>query len=74
MGLIKNTSDIVYNLTKAQELRQKRENEKRLEQDLKNDVKFIKGVGPERVKSLNKLGIYTLEDLRKYLKKNILKY
>ena len=34
--------------------------------DLKNDVKFIKGVGPERVKSLNKLGIYTLEDLITY--------
>lgn len=41
MGLIKNTSDIVYNLTKAQELRQKKENDKRLEQELKNDVKRL---------------------------------
>ena len=34
--------------------------------DLLKDVKYIKGVGPERVKSLNKLGIYTLEDLITY--------
>ena len=34
--------------------------------DLKNDVKYIKGVGPSRVKSLNKLNIYTLEDLITY--------
>ena len=34
--------------------------------DLLKDVKFIKGVGPERVKSLNKLGIFTLEDLITY--------
>lgn len=34
--------------------------------DLKNDVKYIKGVGPARAKSLNKLGIYTLEDLITY--------
>lgn len=34
--------------------------------DLKNDVKYVKGVGPSRVKSLNKLGIYTLEDLITY--------
>ena len=34
--------------------------------DLKNDVKYIKGVGPQRVKNLNKLGIYTLEDLITY--------
>ena len=34
--------------------------------DLKNDVKYIKGVGPERVKHLNKLGIFTLEDLITY--------
>lgn len=31
--------------------------------DLKNDVKFVKGVGPNRVVLLNKLGIYTLQDL-----------
>ena len=34
--------------------------------DLLKDVKFIKGVGPERVKNLNKLGIFTLEDLITY--------
>lgn len=34
--------------------------------DLKNNVKFVKGVGPQRVKSLNKLGIFTLEDLITY--------
>ncbi len=34
--------------------------------DLKEDVKFVKGVGPARVKSLNKLGIFTLEDLITY--------
>ena len=32
--------------------------------DLKNDVKYVKGVGPNRVVLLNKLGIYTLEDLK----------
>ena len=34
--------------------------------NLKNDVKYVKGVGPQKVKSLNKLGIYTLEDLITY--------
>ncbi len=34
--------------------------------DLKKDVKYVKGVGPSRVKSLNKLGIYTLGDLVTY--------
>ena len=34
--------------------------------DLKNDVKFIKGVGPNRVKLLNRLGIFTLQDLITY--------
>ncbi|MBO5349129.1 MAG: ATP-dependent DNA helicase RecG [Clostridia bacterium] len=34
--------------------------------DLKNDVKYIKGVGPNRVQSLNKLGIFTLNDLITY--------
>ena len=33
---------------------------------LKKDVKYIKGVGPNRVKILNKLGIYTLNDLITY--------
>ena len=34
--------------------------------DLKQSVQFIKGVGPSRVKLLNLLGIYTVEDLIKY--------
>ena len=34
--------------------------------ELKDDVKFVKGVGPNRVKLLNKLNIYTLEDLITY--------
>ncbi len=34
--------------------------------DLKKEVQFIKGVGPNRVKLLNKLGIYVLEDLITY--------
>ena len=34
--------------------------------DLENDVKFVKGVGPNRVLLLNKLGIYTLNDLITY--------
>ena len=34
--------------------------------DFKKDIQFIKGVGPSRVKLLNKLGIYTLEDLITY--------
>ena len=35
--------------------------------DLNKDVKFIKGVGPNRVKLLNKIGIYTLKDLITYV-------
>lgn len=34
--------------------------------DLNQDVKYIKGVGPNRVVLLNKLGIYTLKDLITY--------
>ena len=34
--------------------------------DLNNDVKYVKGVGPNRVVLLNKLGIYTLKDLITY--------
>ena len=34
--------------------------------DLKKDVKYIKGVGPNRVQLLNRLGIFTLEDLITY--------
>ena len=34
--------------------------------NLSDDVKFVKGVGPNRVKLLNKLNIYNLEDLITY--------
>lgn len=34
--------------------------------NFEEDVKFIKGVGPNRVKLLNKLGIFTLKDLITY--------
>ena len=34
--------------------------------DLEKDVKFVKGVGPNRVVLLNKLGIFTLKDLIEY--------
>ena len=34
--------------------------------DLKKDVKYVKTVGPNRVKLLNKLNIYTLKDLIEY--------
>lgn len=34
--------------------------------DLKKDVKYIKGVGPNRVSLLNRIGIFTLEDLITY--------
>ncbi len=35
-------------------------------QELEKDVKYVKGVGPNRVQLLNKLGIYTLKDLITY--------
>ena len=34
--------------------------------DLKREVQYVKGVGPKRAKALNKLGIFTLEDLITY--------
>ena len=34
--------------------------------DLNKDVKYVKTVGPSRVKLLNKLKIYTLKDLIEY--------
>ena len=34
--------------------------------DLLKDAKYIKGVGPNRIKQLNSLGIYTLEDVISY--------
>ena len=33
---------------------------------LEDSVQFVKGVGEQRAKSLNKLGIYTVEDLITY--------
>lgn len=38
--------------------------------DLNKDVKYIKGVGPNRVQLLNKLGIFTLKDLITYYPRN----
>jgi len=38
--------------------------------DLKKEVQFVKGVGPNRVKLLNKLNIYTLGDLITYFPRN----
>ena len=38
--------------------------------DLDKDVKYVKGVGPNRVELLNKLGIYTLKDLITYYPRN----
>ena len=34
--------------------------------DLKQSVQYIKGVGPNRVKLFNLLGVYTVEDLINY--------
>ena len=34
--------------------------------DLKQNVQYVKGVGPAKVALLNNLGIYTLEDLITY--------
>ena len=38
--------------------------------DFKKDVKYIKGVGPNRAELLNKLGIFTLQDLITYYPRN----
>ena len=38
--------------------------------NLNQDVKYVKGVGPNKVKLLNKLGIYTLKDLITYYPRN----
>ena len=38
--------------------------------DLNKKVQFVKGVGPNRVKLLNKLNIYTLKDLITYFPRN----
>ena len=34
--------------------------------DLTEDVKYVKGVGPNRVTLLNKIGIFTIKDLITY--------
>ena len=31
--------------------------------DLSTDIQYIKGVGEQRAKALNRLGIFTLQDL-----------
>ena len=38
--------------------------------DLNKEVQFVKGVGPNRVKLLNKLNIYSLKDLITYFPRN----
>ena len=38
--------------------------------ELKDNVKYVKGVGEARAKSLNKLGIFTVEDLITYYPRN----
>ena len=38
--------------------------------DLNKDVKFVKNVGPNRIKLLNKLNIFTLKDLITYFPRN----
>ena len=43
-----------------------KEREYRKNDRFKKDVKYVKGVGPNRVQLLNKLGIFTLEDLITY--------
>ena len=37
-----------------------------MEEYLKKEVKYIKGVGPKKAESLNKIGIYTVKDLIEY--------
>ena len=34
--------------------------------ELSTDVQYIKGIGPQRAKSLQKVGVTTLEDLVSY--------
>ncbi len=37
-----------------------------MEIDLDRNIQYVKGVGEARAKALNRLGIYTLEDLITY--------
>ena len=41
-----------------------------MENILSKEIKYVKGVGPNRAELLNKLGIYTLEDLITYYPRN----
>ena len=38
--------------------------------DLQKEIKYVKGVGPNRAVLLNRLGIYTLKDLITYYPRN----
>ena len=37
-----------------------------MEEYLEREVKYIKGVGPKKAESLNKIGIYSVKDLIEY--------
>ena len=47
-----------------------KKNRHQMKIDLNKQVQFVKGVGPNRVKLLNKLNIYTLRDLITYFPRN----
>ena len=47
-----------------------KKNRHQMKIDLNKEVQFVKGVGPNRVKLLNKLNIYTLKDLITYFPRN----
>ena len=47
-----------------------KKNRHQMKIDLNKQVQFVKGVGPNRVKLLNKLNIYTLKDLITYFPRN----
>ena len=47
-----------------------KKNRHQMKIDLNKEVQFVKGVGPNRVKLLNKLNIYTLRDLITYFPRN----
>ena len=47
-----------------------KKNQHQMKIDLNKEVQFVKGVGPNRVKLLNKLNIYTLKDLITYFPRN----
>ena len=47
-----------------------KKNRHQMKIDLNKEVQYVKGVGPNRVKLLNKLNIYTLKDLITYFPRN----